>query len=239
MNIDTDTLTKDAKSVIKVENNFEKRCDTVRTCFLASVKAGLTSGGGLGDALRRPSISEGTYYYRMIYDLSFFVIITLITPNVVFGVIVDTFGALRQSKDKRDENLRNNCFICGLPRTCFDYCSGKFDHHIKLEHNPWHYFDFFVLLRTKDPTEFTGPESHVYKLVQENSYDWFPRMNAMSIMRQNEEKQCEEQNDIKILIEGLQPLKTVNATVASIKNYLDRKEQERQQKQRYSFLATN
>jgi inositol 1,4,5-triphosphate receptor type 1 len=30
----------------------------------------------------------------------------------------------------------------------------------------WHYLYFIVLVRVKDPTEFTGPESYVYAMVK-------------------------------------------------------------------------
>lgn len=37
----------------------------------------------------------------------------IIILNVVFGVIVDTFAALRQEKQDREELARNNCCVCG------------------------------------------------------------------------------------------------------------------------------
>lgn len=33
----------------------------------------------------------------------------------------------------------------------------------------WHYLYFIVLVRVKDPTEFTGPESYVYAMVKVDS----------------------------------------------------------------------
>lgn len=30
----------------------------------------------------------------------------------------------------------------------------------------WHYLYFIVLVRVKDPTEFTGPESYVYEMIK-------------------------------------------------------------------------
>jgi inositol 1,4,5-triphosphate receptor type 1 len=33
----------------------------------------------------------------------------------------------------------------------------------------WHYLYFIVLVRVKDPTEFTGPESYVYAMVKVSS----------------------------------------------------------------------
>lgn len=54
----------------------------------------------------------------------------------------------------------------GLERKAFDNKAVSFDEHIKSEHNMWHYLYFIVLVKVKDPTEFTGPESYVYTMVK-------------------------------------------------------------------------
>ena len=41
-----------------------------------------------------------------------------------------------------------------------------FEEHIRSEHNMWHYLYFIVLIKVKDPTEFTGPESYVHQMVK-------------------------------------------------------------------------
>ena len=41
-----------------------------------------------------------------------------------------------------------------------------FEHHIALEHNLFHYLNFIVYLKMKDPTEFTGPESYVDAMIK-------------------------------------------------------------------------
>ena len=53
----------------------------------------------------------------------------------------------------------------GLPRQDFENKEVTFEFHIFHEHNLWHYLDFIVHLHTKDKTEFTGPESYVYKMM--------------------------------------------------------------------------
>lgn len=61
-------------------------------------------------------------------------------------------------------------FLCmsvtGLNRSAFDNKTVSFEEHIKCEHNMWHYLYFIVLVKVKDPTEFTGPESYVYAMVK-------------------------------------------------------------------------
>lgn len=56
--------------------------------------------------------------------------------------------------------------ISGLNRSAFDNKTVSFEEHVKHEHNMWHYLYFIVLVKVKDPTEFTGPESYVYAMVK-------------------------------------------------------------------------
>ncbi len=56
--------------------------------------------------------------------------------------------------------------IQGLDRSKFDNKTVSFDEHTKIEHNMWHYLYFLILIKVKDKTEFTGPESFVYHCIQ-------------------------------------------------------------------------
>ncbi|KAK7890890.1 hypothetical protein WMY93_022853 [Mugilogobius chulae] len=124
---------------------------------------GLRNGGGVGDILRRPSKEEPLFAARVVYDLLFFFVVIIIVLNLIFGVIIDTFADLRSEKQRKEEILKTTCFICGLERDKFDNKTVSFEEHIKFEHNMWHYLYFLVLVRVKDPTEYTGPESYVLK----------------------------------------------------------------------------
>ena len=64
------------------------------------------------------SLQEPLFYARIVYDLLFFFIIIIITLNLIFGVIIDTFADLRSEKQQKEEILKNSCFICGGCRTC-------------------------------------------------------------------------------------------------------------------------
>ena len=57
-------------------------------------------------------------------------------------------------------------FCAGLERASFDNKTVSFEEHCNQEHNMWHYLYFIVLVRVKDPTEFTGPESYVNSMIK-------------------------------------------------------------------------
>lgn len=58
------------------------------------------------------------------------------------------------------------CLSLGLERDKFDNKTVTFEEHIKEEHNMWHYLCFIVLVKVKDSTEYTGPESYVAEMIK-------------------------------------------------------------------------
>ncbi|XP_025306909.3 inositol 1,4,5-trisphosphate receptor type 1 isoform X3 [Canis lupus dingo] len=185
----------------ETEQDKEHTCETLLMCIVTVLSHGLRSGGGVGDVLRKPSKEEPLFAARVIYDLLFFFMVIIIVLNLIFGVIIDTFADLRSEKQKKEEILKTTCFICGLERDKFDNKTVTFEEHIKEEHNMWHYLCFIVLVKVKDSTEYTGPESYVAEMIKERNLDWFPRMRAMSLVSSDSEG---EQNELRNLQEKLE-----------------------------------
>ncbi|XP_037091266.1 inositol 1,4,5-trisphosphate receptor type 2-like [Pollicipes pollicipes] len=203
-------------------------------CIVTTLNQGLRNGGGIGDVLRAPSSKDPLFTARVIYDLLFFFVVIIIVLNLIFGVIIDTFADLRSDKQQKEEILKNSCFVCGLQRSDFDNKSVTFEEHVKNEHNMWHYLYFIVLIKVKVSTEFTGPESYVYNMVQEKNLDWFPRMRAMSLTTGEAEG---EQNDLRSLQHKLDTtmglVKTLSDQLAELR---DQMSEQRKQKQRIDLL---
>jgi len=153
-----------------------------------------------------------------------------------FGVIIDTFADLRSEKQQKELILKDTCFICGLNRSAFDNKTVSFEEHIKCEHNMWHYLYFIVLVKVKDPTEFTGPESYVYAMVKDRNLEWFPRMRAMSLAADEGEGEQIELRTLQVQLEKTQAL------VANLSQQLtelrDQMTEQRKQKQRIGLLSS-
>ena len=82
-------------------------CENLGQCFVTSLKFGLLSGGGLGEALAPKTYSFFEPGLRIFFDLSYFIVITIIALNIVFGIIVDTFSELRDDKVKNRQYTYN------------------------------------------------------------------------------------------------------------------------------------
>ena len=87
-------------------------CTNYLHCFLTVLNFGMRAGGGIGETLEYPGYEEdkGAYMFRFVVDLVFFVLISTIYLDILFGIIVDTFKQLREEKD-----------IKGIPILIFNY----------------------------------------------------------------------------------------------------------------------
>ncbi|KAK3103047.1 hypothetical protein FSP39_016030 [Pinctada imbricata] len=216
------------------ENGKQRVCDSLIMCIATSLNQGLRNGGGIGDILRKPDIKEPLFIARLFYDLAFFFLVIIIVLNLIFGVIIDTFADLRSEKQQKDEVLKNTCFVCGLNRSAFDNKSVSFEEHKTKEHNMWHYLNFIVLVKVKDHTEFTGPESYVHAMVKEKNLDWFPRMQAMSLTADETEGEQNELRNLQAQLDSTNRLvKTLSKQLTELK---DQMTEQRKQKQRKGFL---
>lgn len=138
-------------------------------------------------------------------------------------------------------NLSGHGFSAGLERDKFDNKTVSFEEHIKLEHNIWNYLYFIVLVREKNKTDYTGPESYVAHMIkvgtgpdfqgdaavvlvqtfpillQNNNLDWFPRMQAMSLVVTDGDG---EQNEMRMLQDKLANTMNVVMTLTAQLNEL-------------------
>uniref|UniRef100_A0A8C2JSJ7 Inositol 1,4,5-trisphosphate receptor n=1 Tax=Cyprinus carpio TaxID=7962 RepID=A0A8C2JSJ7_CYPCA len=218
---------------VEEEDNTERACDTLLMCIVTVLNHGLRNGGGVGDVLRRPSKNEPLFPARVVYDLVFYFIVIIIVLNLIFGVIIDTFADLRSEKQKKEEILKTTCFICGLERDKFDNKTVSFEEHIKFEHNIWHYLYFIVLVREKNKTDYTGPESYVALMIKNKNLDWFPRMQAMSLVVTEGDG---EQNEMRNLQDRLfSTMKVVTQLTGQLSELKEQMTEQRKRRQRMGF----
>uniref|UniRef100_A0A8C2JXI5 Inositol 1,4,5-trisphosphate receptor n=1 Tax=Cyprinus carpio TaxID=7962 RepID=A0A8C2JXI5_CYPCA len=219
---------------VEEEDNTERACDTLLMCIVTVLNHGLRNGGGVGDVLRRPSKNEPLFPARVVYDLVFYFIVIIIVLNLIFGVIIDTFADLRSEKQKKEEILKTTCFICGLERDKFDNKTVSFEEHIKFEHNIWHYLYFIVLVREKNKTDYTGPESYVALMIKNKNLDWFPRMQAMSLVVTEGDG---EQNEMRNLQDRLfSTMKVVTQLTGQLSELKEQMTEQRKRRQRMGFV---
>ena len=107
---------------------------------------------------------------------------------MVFGIILDQFGQLRDEESENKKQMRTKCFICGLPKDDFDaHFSKRFvpngfeTVHLAQEHHMWDYLYFTIHLRETSETEFTGTDSYVMDCLKHQDLSWVPRNKALCL----------------------------------------------------------
>jgi len=179
-------------------DNLSGNCDSPWQCFFYHLTWSIRQGGGIGDSLipvgqfwDDPMLDNLThFYFRVFYDLSFFIVCNVIMVAIVTGIIIDAFGASRDRRKEVEEDQAAKCFICGIEGSRFETKRPKdkndtrhygFAWHLDHEHNIWNYVYFLAHLSLKDPNEFTGSESYVAGLVLESLTDFFPSDRSLML----------------------------------------------------------
>jgi len=165
-------------------SQIDDNCETLYYCLVFFLNFGIRSGGGIGDALgNAPNPGESQYYIgRAIFDITFFMLIIIISLNIIFGIIIDTFGQLRDQKNEMEEDMQSICFICGIDGDTFQRQALGFKNHIKYDHNVWNYLYYLIYLDQKEEDEYTYVEEYVSEKMKNGETDFFPLTKALCLL---------------------------------------------------------
>lgn len=148
------------------DDEVDKKCHDMLTCFVFHLYKGVRAGGGIGDEIGDP---DGDIYevYRIIFDITFFFFVIVILLAIIQGLIIDAFGELRDQLESVKNDMESNCFICSIEKSFLDAVPHGFDTHVQQEHNLANYMFFLMHLINKPDTEYTGQETYVWNMYQQ------------------------------------------------------------------------
>ena len=156
-------------------------CDTLLECFIQTTYIGIRAGD-MAEVLDDPD--ESSYHVRMLFDLSFFLILGILLFDMVTGIILDTFGALREEVAEREDTLKNVSFISGLERKEIEEIGGlNFDSINESDQSVWDYIFFVIYLRNKSPSDMTGCETFVHECLEADDTSWVPNRTSLVMER--------------------------------------------------------
>ena len=160
-------------------------CNSIVECAVTHLNYGIRSDTGL-EILSVAVWGERTwsdYVLRWVFDVSYWLFVTILLISIVTGIIVDTFAQMR---DKRSECLKlcsTRCFVCGVDRSVFEREGGGFETHIRSEHWNWSYLFLWLYLIEKPADEHTGLEHYVWRRLCEDDPRFFPVGSAICLER--------------------------------------------------------
>jgi hypothetical protein len=164
-------------------------CRTEWSCFVGYLNWGVRNGGGIGDALFEwSSLTHGSnwFWYNVLFSFIFFAVITITLLSIIFGIIIDTFGEMREEKGEKLEEMLNNCFICDMETAEFELNGISWSEHIggrgmQGQHNMWDYLQFIVHLMSKPTSSFNGIEQFVAEQLKLEGIRWFPTRRSAAL----------------------------------------------------------
>ena len=154
----------------------ESYCYSSLQCYLFYISLGTRSNGGIREVINMVSYRRdvGIFIGRFFNDILFFLLINLFLGNVFLGIIIDTFGELRNIQTENENDRNNKCYICQLSS---DDCLTKninFDKHVNEVHNIWNYVYFLAYLHLNNPNNFNRVENSVWEKLEKEDYSWLP-----------------------------------------------------------------
>jgi len=132
-------------------------------------------GGGIGDIASRFSYKydKKEFYIKLIWNSLFHLLVNLILGNIFFGVIVEAFNELKEKNSKKEEDMKNKCFMCNRDKYDDNY-KEEFEYHRKTQHHIFNYVYFIPYLLKKNPQEYSRAEQYSWEKINSNNMDWFP-----------------------------------------------------------------
>lgn len=154
----------------------EKLCSSMIQCYLTMLSYGVRSGGGIGDVLPKLSykVNPGYFVAGFFFVVLFHIFVIWIMINLFFGIIVDTFAALREKTYKIEEDKKNTCFICQITRDGAMNKNINFEQHVKNVHNIWNYVYFIAYLHINNEKNFKSLETKVLNKIRKGDTSWLP-----------------------------------------------------------------
>ena len=154
----------------------EKLCSSMVQCYLTMLSYGVRSGGGIGDVLPKLSynVNPGYFVASFFFVVLFHIFVIWIMINLFFGIIVDTFAALREKTYKIEEDKKNTCFICQITRDRAMNKNINLEKHVKNLHNIWNYVYYIAYLHINNEKNFKTLETKVLNKIEQGDTSWLP-----------------------------------------------------------------
>ena len=161
-------------------------CDGMLECYLSVVNQGLRAGGGLGDVLGAPEKEGWGFWTRMAFDFLFFIAISVILLQIIFGIILDAFGDMRDKRGDLLEDINSVCFVCGKGRSDLELYGKGWTYHFQNEHSPYAYLSFFIYLLDKDTSDCSGVEKFAKEKLVKIDTTFLPSTSKLLALRTSE-----------------------------------------------------
>jgi len=187
-------------------------CTNLLVCWVGAINEGLRASD-IGAIMEpaRPDEAFGMFVFNFVFQFTFWVLVITILLNVIFGIIIDTFGELRANHTFKKNHMENTCFVCGIDRFRLDTKGNGFERHIKEDHYMWWYLFLVVYLNAKESTAYNGWEQYVASKLKVDDFSFVPRNSAVVLKEVQEREEAES----KMMSAKISSMYTTTETLAA------------------------
>lgn len=114
---------------------------------------------------------------------------------MINGIIISTFGALREENEKKEEDKKEICLICSLSKITFEKHKVNFQHHVSNEHNFQNYIKYFIILKLTDERDLNAEQSYINNCLNQSDIGFFPVMKSKSLEHIKDYNAQEEEDE--------------------------------------------
>ena len=192
-------------------------CHSLSSCYFTVINYGIRMGGGLGEVTRYVPESASNFETKILFDLTFFFFVNITGLNLIFGIIIDTFGQLREDANEKRSIMDTVCLVCGVHKTDFEASGINFQYHVKQQHNLSDYAAYLIRLQINKNRLTHDIDYKIKKHLDNLEVSWFPNRSTYFIRSL---KNADKQVDDPVMVK----LRRLEDTVASVEEALDKLE---------------
>jgi len=183
-------------------------CATYASCLLSNVAFGFQSPPTFGIGDFASDANSLVFRSIVVFLYNFFIVVVMVA--IITGIIINTFGELRDERQTIETALNTKCYICGIDAAEFERHGNGFKHHQVYEHSIWDYCYCRIYLESKEESEYTGVETYIDdKIKDDTAASFFPIDRAISINRNPESD--DDKGDNEAIMAQLQDLQDSKA----------------------------
>ena len=151
-------------------------CKSLKFCVLNTIDNGLRARGGIGDSGKRISFMKHKSHYieRLFLDDIFFLLVVIILIDLVFGIIIGEFDALRGEEQKHETDRLYHCFICHVNKNTLEKNRQNFYVHVSKIHNMWNYVSYMIFVKLSNLHDLNSINSYVRNKIENKDISWLP-----------------------------------------------------------------
>ena len=190
----------------ELEYHEDNLCNTLIFCVLNALDSGLRARGGIGDSGKRISYMRNRNHYitRLILDDIFFMLIVIIAIDLVFGVIIGEFDALRGQEQQHENDRLYHCFICHVNKNTLEKNRQNFYLHVNKEHNLWNYVSYMIFVKLSNVHDLNSINSYAREKIDNKDISWLPSYkDLISSNNENKDDDSIDNEDFRIEDENI------------------------------------